>query len=153
MIAEDVPNVPTASLYRHINKLVEDNIIEVCEENKIRGTVEKVYQLKGNPFQEIEEIGVKNNKDSHYNLFYGYAMSLLNDFNHYLSVPDYDMLKDKVGFHSYPVYLSDDECDEFYKLISEGLMKIINNRPEVGRKLRKISIISMPVEEGKGLKE
>ncbi|MEL1136690.1 helix-turn-helix domain-containing protein [Desulfitobacterium sp. THU1] len=48
-IAEELPDVPPASLYRHVNKLLEDEIIEVCAEYKIRGTVERVYRLKNNP--------------------------------------------------------------------------------------------------------
>ena len=40
-----LPDVPNASLYRHIKVLAEHSILTVVGENRIRGTVESVYQL------------------------------------------------------------------------------------------------------------
>ena len=55
-LGEELPHIPPASLYRHVNRLVEDGMIEVCAEYKIRGTVEKVYRLKVNPFIKYNSI-------------------------------------------------------------------------------------------------
>ena len=38
-------DIPTPSLYRHIKILAEHAVIVVAEENRVRGTVESVYQL------------------------------------------------------------------------------------------------------------
>ncbi|MDZ7834458.1 MAG: helix-turn-helix domain-containing protein [Alkalibacterium sp.] len=44
-ISDYLPDVPQATLYRHINKLVEADFIKPVLENKVRGTVEKIYAL------------------------------------------------------------------------------------------------------------
>lgn len=45
-IAERVKDVPQATLYRQLNTLLEADLIEVVQENQVRGTIEKVYALK-----------------------------------------------------------------------------------------------------------
>jgi DNA-binding transcriptional ArsR family regulator len=151
VIAEDLPNVPAASLYRHINKLVEDDILEICGEKKIRGTVEKLYRLKNNPFKLIEELAEKGGREDYYNIFYTFAMTLLMDFNNYSNIENYNMLEDRVGFRSFPLYLSDEECDEFLNILKTALIKVVDNKPNNGRRLRKFSYVIMPEEEkGRG---
>ena len=44
-IRKALPDVPSASLYRHIKILTDSTILMVVGENRIRGTVESVYQL------------------------------------------------------------------------------------------------------------
>lgn len=40
-----VLRIPPASLYRYLNKMVEDGILQIKEENKVRGVWEKVYEI------------------------------------------------------------------------------------------------------------
>ncbi|WP_203363583.1 helix-turn-helix domain-containing protein [Bacillus sp. REN10] len=147
MIAEQLPDIPQASLYRHINKLVKDGILEICEENKIRGTVEKVYRLKANPFQQIQEAAEQGGREEHFQLFYTFAMSLLMDFQQYVNIEDYNMEQDRVGFRSYPFYLSDEECDMFLEEIKQALIKVAGKEPNDQRTLRKFSFTMMPAKE------
>ena len=44
-IRKALPDIPSASLYRHIKILAGSSILMVVDENRIRGTVESVYQL------------------------------------------------------------------------------------------------------------
>ena len=44
-IRKALPDVPSASLYRHIKIFTDSTILMVVGENRIRGTVESVYQL------------------------------------------------------------------------------------------------------------
>lgn len=44
-IRKALPDVPGASLYRHIKLLTESGILTVVGENRIRGTVESIYSL------------------------------------------------------------------------------------------------------------
>ena len=37
------PNIPRATMYRHLKRLTEDGLIEVVDEVKKRGTVERTY--------------------------------------------------------------------------------------------------------------
>ncbi len=51
-----MPDVPSASLYRHIKILNDSAFIIVVEENRIRGTVENVYSLN----REALEVDAEN---------------------------------------------------------------------------------------------
>jgi DNA-binding transcriptional ArsR family regulator len=146
-IAEDMPDIPPASLYRHINKLVADDILEICAENKIRGTLEKVYRLKSNPFQEVNERLKNGNKEELYQVFYTFVMTLLSDFRDYLEGGNYDLEKDRVGFRSYPLYMSDGECDEFFKTFKNSLDQLQHNESSEERRLRKFSFVMMPGDQ------
>lgn len=44
-IRKALPDIPSASLYRHIKILADSSILMVVGENRIRSTVESVYQL------------------------------------------------------------------------------------------------------------
>ena len=40
-----LPDIPAASLYRHVKILMEHGVLQVVEERRVRGTVESVYRL------------------------------------------------------------------------------------------------------------
>lgn len=44
-LAKELPEVPQASLYRHIRKLADSGVIQVVEETRIRGTIERTYAI------------------------------------------------------------------------------------------------------------
>lgn len=145
-IKEILTDIPQASLYRHINKMVQDQILEVCEENKIRGTVERVMRIKNNPMEQIEQAVATNDTEQLKEIFNTFAISLMMDFNNYMDKP-YDLVEDRVGFRYMPLYLSQEECDQFMGEVRSSLSKILDNQPNQERQLRKFSYVFMPVEE------
>ena len=52
-----LPDIPSASLYRHIKILADCSILMVVDENRIRGTVESVYQLNKEAMATEDETG------------------------------------------------------------------------------------------------
>ena len=44
-IKKALPDIPSASLYRHVKILTDSSVLLIAEENRIRGTVECVYRL------------------------------------------------------------------------------------------------------------
>ena len=52
-----LPDIPSASLYRHIKILADSSILMVVGENRIRGTVESVYQLNRDAMATEDENG------------------------------------------------------------------------------------------------
>lgn len=143
-IAQELPEVPQATLYRHLNKLLEAKAIMVVQENKIRGVIEKVYAISTSPYETVTKDIDENNKGEVLELFYHYLMSLLGDFEGYLRKDNIDLAKDGVTFRSAAFYLSDDEYIEFLKDIKKAFDKVNDYGPAPERRLRKISTISMP---------
>ncbi len=144
---DELQEVPQASLYRHINKLVKDGNIEVVSKTQKRGAIERTFKLKKNPYQEVEKKALTGDKDEISEIFYSFAMTLLTDFNEYLHKEDSDMQKDSVGFRSYPLYLTDEENQEFLKDFSEFLVKYASKQPGKGRIPRRFSFVYTPTKE------
>lgn len=70
-IISSLPAVSKASIYNHIRLLEQNQIIEVVQENRIRGTIEKIYSLK------------KVAKNNDFNAILTFLLSLLSDFQKY----------------------------------------------------------------------
>jgi hypothetical protein len=45
-LATEMPEVPTATLYRHVGLLTDGGVLEIVDERPVRGTVERSYRLK-----------------------------------------------------------------------------------------------------------
>ena len=56
-IRKALPDIPSASLYRHIKILADSSILMVVGENRIRGTVESVYRLNKDTMATEDETG------------------------------------------------------------------------------------------------
>lgn len=52
-IRKALPDVPGASLYRHMKLLTESGILTVVGENRIRGTVESIYSLNRSAWRSM----------------------------------------------------------------------------------------------------
>lgn len=146
-IAQDLPDVPQATLYRHLKKLLEANAIMVVEENKVRGVTEKVYAISADPYDKATKDINENDKSQILNLFYNYLMALLGDFEGYLKGEDIDLRRDGITFRSAALYMNDEEYIEFLKDIRKAIDKVIDNGPTEDRRLRKVSTISMPISQ------
>jgi DNA-binding transcriptional ArsR family regulator len=147
-IAKELPEVPQATLYRHLNKLVKAKAIVVVEENKIRGVVERVYGIEADPYAVAAKDLSEQGKAEHVNLFYQFLMTLLGDFERYLDSGNVDLMRDGVMFRSAAMYASDEEYKEFLKDYIKALDKIRDNGPSPERRLRKITTILMPNIDG-----
>lgn len=145
-LLEVFSDIPQATLYRNLNRLLKDNIIKIASENKIRGVIEKVYEINVNPYEKVGEIIEENNKKELLNIFYNFNMSLIGDFQNFLEDEEVDLMKEIFGFRSYSAYLTDDEAKEMMIEIRECIAKRVDNKNLQGRRLRKLSTIIVPVD-------
>lgn len=143
-----MPDIPQATLYRHIKTLAKANILAVAEERKVRGTTETIYTLEHGAGRLSAEEFAKMSKDDHLRYFTAFLASLLNDFSHYLQSSDeINMRRDGVGYNRVPLYLSDEELIEISNVINGALLPKLNNKPGPGRRRRDLISIVMPNDE------
>lgn len=143
-LLKQLPDIPQATLYRHINILKDLEIIEVIEENRIRGTVEKIYRLKiENAIIKPEDIMTMTRED-HFNFFFKYIINILSNFESYISQDKFDLMKDMVGYRQVELNLNEQEFMELSKTVSETYMKAIQNELTPDRQRRLIYTITMP---------
>ncbi|MCC0682871.1 hypothetical protein [Clostridioides sp. ZZV14-6345] len=149
-LGEKFQDISKATLYRYLNKMLEDDIIKVVEENKIRGTVEKVYAMKLDIANDVNKIIDENSGEEYAQLFTQYMMGFLREFYEYAERKEKDIIKDGLGFSVCPVYASIDEIVEASKKIASILEPLKNNSQEKGRRMHSIGLIITPPKEYEG---
>lgn len=137
-IRKALPDIPSASLYRHIRILTDSTILMVIGENRIRGTVESVYQLNKDAMTTEDENGN------------AVQMALLNicaSFAKYFSTGNADPQKDMLLFTNCTLLLTDEEFTEYLSEINQVTVKYMKQKSTETSKMRRITLISAPTNE------
>jgi DNA-binding transcriptional ArsR family regulator len=142
-IAERNKDIPQATLYRQLNTLLEADIIQVVQENQIRGTVEKVYALKEPSIQSQEEF-LNLSKEEHLELFLTFTTQLLGQYETYLNKREIDLVKDGAGYRVAKLYLSDEEYIDLMKNIGLLIQQATLNEPTSERRAKNVATIVIP---------
>ena len=136
-------DVPKTTLYRHLKILSKHKIIMVVKENRVRGSVERTYELNLKTFSE------KDTKENALGNAFGFLMKIYGDFDRYFSEENKDPTADKIFLSNVTLLLDDEEFDELFKQINVLLDAHLNNLPNKKRKQRSLSFISSPYKEEK----
>lgn len=135
-IVEYLKDIPRATVYHHVKILEDHKVITVVQENKVRGTVEKIYAMNENDVQMEGETSVA--------LSTAFHMELMQEMNEYLSREDQDCKRDQVWFTTGLLHITDNEYRHLVQDIGNLLKPYIDQRTETGQPLRKLSLISSP---------
>lgn len=152
-LAVNHPEIPHATLYRSLNRMCKDKIIEIVRENKIRGTFEKVYRLSSGFSTNINEAlfdeegnPVANFKEEYLKYFMQFAKGLIKEFQTFVSTQDTEP-SDCGGFTIHSVYATNSEMQKLLEQINEQVLELQKNEREEGRTLRNIAVIIPPVQK------
>ena len=133
-----LPDIPSASLYRHIKILADSAILTVVGENRIRGTVESVYRLNKDAMAMENESGT------------AVQMSLLSicaSFAKYFSTGNAEPQKDMLLLTNCTLLLTDEEFSEYLSEINQVTVKFMKQAPSESSKMRRITLISAPTNQ------
>lgn len=136
-IRKMLPDVPSASLYRHMKILADNSLLTVVGENRIRGTVENIYRLNKSSLTLDDPDGS------------AVQMSLLSigkAFAKYFSSGHADPQKDLLMMTTCTLTLTDEEFMSFLSEINQVAMKYMAAKVCQGSKTRQITLISAPVD-------
>lgn len=138
-LVDHLSDVPRATVYHHVKLLEENGLIQVVQENRVRGTVEKVYAMRegGLPAAGGAEAVA---------LSTAFHMGLMQEINDYFSREEGDGRGDRVFFTSTLLRISDQEYEALLRDLVALLKPYAERAPGEGR-LRKLSVISTPPEE------
>ncbi|MCP3032556.1 helix-turn-helix domain-containing protein [Halobacillus sp. A1] len=117
-IVKGLPQIPQATLYRHLKILNEENIIHVIEEKKIRGALEKTYALQENGARINAEDFMTMSEDEQIQLFTTLYFYLLNKTEEYIK-SNKNIEKDPFGFNQLDLDLTEDEFANMRKDLLE----------------------------------
>ena len=84
-LAQALPQVPQATLYRHIRHLMDADLLSIDETRSVRGgVVENVYTLKQEDARLTAEDVASLSREDHLRFFTIFFTSVLQDFERYL---------------------------------------------------------------------
>lgn len=140
-----LPDIPQATLYRHINKLLNHDVLEIADENPIRGTVEKVYALRTDARKLTQEDMAHLSRDEHLQLFTTFVSAMIGDYSRYLDRADSIHLEDDfVSFSKTPIYLTEEEAGHLREEINRVMMSYLKNPATPQRQRYLMYGITMP---------
>lgn len=137
-LRQALPDVPQATLYRHLNKLVEANMIASVKQTKNRGAIEHTYQL----VQESDPASMTSADMNR--LFLSFLTNLYHDFQQYLQREEIDPVRDGISFRQAALYLTEEELLEVGQKVGAILQEAAQNKPGEGRTLRSWTTILLP---------
>ena len=138
---EVMPDVPRATLYRHLNMLSGHGLVTVVSEQRIRGSVERTYAIN---------LAALADQDTSGNLLhhaFTFLMRIYADFAQYLSEEGVDPKADRLFLSNVSLLLTDDEFERLFIDVNKLFGSHLANRPGNGRKSRSISFVSSPSKE------
>ena len=155
-LLERMPDVPPATLYRHLNALRQGGIISVVDEprprapgeRRTRGAVERRFTIRPGAASLGPADLVDATSDDHVRWFASFVASLLGAFGRYAASGTPDLVRDGVGYRQNVIHLSDAELASMAAALNAALMPFVANEPAEGRTARLFATILMPADPG-----
>ncbi len=145
-LVELLPDIPQATLYRHLALLVKSGLIDVVQERKIRGAVERVYALPAHGATLDAAALATATPEDHARYFTAFVSSLLSEFSRYLARERIDFAADGVGYQQLVLHLTDAELGEFAAGFNALVGPLLGNEPGNGRIPRLLATVLMPAD-------
>ena len=147
VLAAELSDVPPASLYRHVARLVDAGVLAVVAERRVRGALERTYVLRLTAAAiGLDEVAAMS-ADDHRQAFMAFVAGLLGDFDRYLARGDIDLLRDGVTYRLAGLWLDDTEYAELLRELTRVLQPRLTNPPRPDRKRRILGYVLLPGSE------
>ncbi len=144
-----LPDVPPATLYRQVTVLAEAQVLEVVGERRVRGAVERTYQLRAGAGSLGAEQVAALSLDEHRQGFLAFVSALLDDFDRYSGSDDADLVRDMVGYRQTALHLSDTELQDLLEDMHRVLEPRLRLPAAPDRKRRILSTVLLPAVDGR----
>ena len=134
-LAEKLPDVASATLYRQVSALVDGGVLEVVSERRVRGSIERSLRVRteatsvdpGDP--GLDEVALRAG------------------FLAYLDGPRGELEADLVGFRQTAVVATDDEWRSALDAIRAAVVPLATRpTPPSGSRRRILATVTLPVD-------
>lgn len=137
-ISEAISDVPAPKLYRHINTLLNEEVLLVKEERKVRSSLERLLAINVKKMSAAVNSNISETA-------YQFLMELYMKFQKYGCKDNADPEKDRLCLRTCVLTLTDNSFDSFMQDIAAVIGRY--QQAEENGKLRSVSFISAPIEE------
>lgn len=143
-LGEKMPDVASATLYRHMGKLCEVGVIQVVKETPVRGTIEKVYAVCTDAADLTRQELAGITPEDHRRYFNTFVVSLLAQFHTLADSNTGNLIEQGIAYSTHPFFLTDEEYRETVTAIQAALALRADFAPGKGRRRRLISVVIIP---------
>ncbi|HWO66469.1 MAG TPA: helix-turn-helix domain-containing protein [Umezawaea sp.] len=142
-----LPDVSKAMVYRHVDLLAAGGILEVADERRVRGAVERRYRLRHDR-ASIDANAVESlSLNDHQRAFAAAMAALVAEFNAYLDRDNAAPATDLVGYRQHAIWLSPDELLAMIEGMRSAIVPHLTNEATPDRAQYLLSPILFPIEE------
>jgi DNA-binding transcriptional ArsR family regulator len=139
-----LPDVPRTTVYRHVGLLADAGLLEVVDEQRVRGVIERYYRLRRDRAVIDTEAGKSMSLTDHRHGFAAAMAAMLAEFNAYLDRPGADPVADSIGYRQGTLWLSPDELTELIGELQKSFAARAGNEPAPGRRAHLTSAVFFP---------
>ncbi|MFI7152605.1 helix-turn-helix domain-containing protein [Nonomuraea sp. NPDC050022] len=145
-----IPDVSKAMVYRHVDLLASGGILEVADERRVRGAVERHYRLRLDRVTVDADALAALSPDDHRRVFATSMAVLVAEFNAYLDRENADPVADLVGYRQHAIWLNRGELEEMINGLRRVLLPLLDNQPTPDRAQYLLSPLFFPLEQPSG---
>jgi DNA-binding transcriptional ArsR family regulator len=142
-----LPDVSKAMVYRHVDLLAGAGVLEVAQERRVRGAVERLYRLRADRATVTSETSAALAPDDYWRVFVTALTVLTAEFRSYLDREDADPSGDQVGFRQHAIWLSREELEQLIADLRHVIVPLLANQPTAERGRYLLSPVLFPMEE------
>lgn len=140
----ELPDIPPASLYRHVARLVNAGVLAVVAQRRVRGALERTYVLRSSAAGIGADELARMTPDQHRQAFLAFVAGLVGDFDRYVAGVHIDPLRDGVSYRLAAMWLDDLELMEVARELAIVLQPRLANMRRPGRKRRILGTVLLP---------
>jgi len=141
-----IQDVPQATLYRHIQMLLDAGVIKVINEKKVRSVTEKYYALNEDAAR-LDSTDWKTTKmEEKISFISYYQLSLLSQYQNYLSSLEHKSnSEDRATFSLLELNIEEEEFENFQRELNDLMLKYYQKKNNNGTVLtRTIAVTIIP---------
>ena len=137
-ILSDNTQIPRATIYRKVEKMLDVGAIEIVDSHKVRGQTENVYAIK-----EMYITNPETDEDS-LKLVTISLMQILDQYDRYFRNGNADVNRDKLFLLNYAIPLSDKDFSAMMSDIFKIVDKYQRKKVSPDAKLKNLYLLSAP---------
>jgi Helix-turn-helix domain len=146
-LAAELADVPPATLYRQVARLVDAGVLQVAAEQLVRGAVQRTYVLRASAAVITpDQVAAMSTEDMR-QAFLAFVAGLLGNVDRYLARDGVDPLRDGASFRLAGLWLDDAEFTTLLRDLMRVLQPAAANPPRPGRKRRILATVLLPGDE------
>ncbi|MEH7403211.1 helix-turn-helix domain-containing protein [Gottfriedia acidiceleris] len=141
-----IKDVPQATLYRHIQIMVDSDIIRVIKEKKVKSVSEKYYVLNVEEARLDEDEWKEATIEEKLNYISSYQLLLMTQYQNYLNnLEEQNRQEDRATFSVVELKINDEHFLQFQNELHELMTRYYNaTSKEIDSPVRTIAITIIP---------